>query len=106
MAEHLVLVQLPQLVAAVAELITHPHLEVQEIVQAPVVVEIQAEVVVEVEEVVLVRIPVAVAVALVVPVIDHQAHKHQLDLEQPGKVILVAEVAIVLAIDLVTAVLD
>jgi hypothetical protein len=93
-------------VAAEEELTTHPHLEVQEIVQAPVVVEIQAEVVVVVEEVVLVRIPVAVAVALVVPVIDHQAHKHQLVPELLDKDILEVEADIVQAIVLVMVAQD
>jgi hypothetical protein len=98
MAEHLVLVQSLQLVAAVAELITQPHLEVQEIVQVRAVAEIRAEVVVVEVVAVLVRIPVVEGVAPVLLVLDHPEIKHQLALALSVKDILAAMAATLLEI--------
>jgi hypothetical protein len=106
MAEHLVLVQSLQLVVVVAELTTHPHLEVQEIVQVRAVAEILEEVVAVVVVVALVHIPVVEGVAPVLLVLDHPEIKHQLALALPVKDILAAMAATLLEIVPETVVAD
>jgi hypothetical protein len=98
MAEHLVLVQSLQLAAVAAELITQPHLEVQEIVQLQAVAEIRAEVVVVEVGVALVRILVAVAAVPVLLVLDHPEINTRLALALPVKDILEAMAATLLEI--------